>query len=176
LIKLICNNTLILNTITNHLSQKRLFFASDDQKYQTVIEISDFDKTINLDINGKKIDIPLPLNINFLTSQILKNIIETNLQIGNGIYFPYQRVIYNYNKSKKSLLSDIQNIIITNLLMSNDGIEKELLYKAIWKKDKTIFINKLDTHLTNLKKKLSQEVGIKTNFQSHSKILRLIIN
>ena len=56
------------------------------------------------------------------------------------------------------------------------GIDKEVLYKAIWKKDKSIYINKLDTHLTNLKKKLKLELDIKVNFQSHKKNLRLLIN
>ena len=80
------------------------------------------------------------------------------------------------NKNKKSFLSDIQNIIMTNLLSSKDGIDKDKLYQLIWKKDKSIYINKLDTHLTNLKKKLKQELNIKVNFQSQKKNLRLLIN
>ena len=55
-------------------------------------------------------------------------------------------------------------------------LTKESLYKKIWKRDKSIFINKLDTHLTNLKKKLKQELDIKINFQSQNKNLKLIID
>ena len=94
--------------------------------------------------------------------------------MGDFKYFPYQRIIIK--SEKKSLLSDIQNIIITALLLSNDGIGKEALYKLIWKKDKSIFINKLDTHLTNLKKKLKKDIDMNLNFQSQSKSLRLVIN
>ena len=65
---------------------------------------------------------------------------------------------------------------MTNLLTSKDGIDKEILYKSIWKKDKSIYINKLDTHLTNLKKKLKQDLEINVNFQSQKKNLRLLIN
>ena len=65
---------------------------------------------------------------------------------------------------------------MTNLLTSKDGIDKEILYKSIWKKDKLIYINKLDTHLTNLKKKLKQDLEINVNFQSQKKNLRLLIN
>ena len=64
---------------------------------------------------------------------------------------------------------------MTNLLKSKDGIDKDTLYQSIWKKDKSIYINKLDTHLTNLKK-LKQELDIKVNFQSQKKNLRLLIN
>ena len=65
---------------------------------------------------------------------------------------------------------------MTTLLTSLEGIDKDVLYKAIWKKDKSIYINKLDTHLTNLKKKLKLELDIKVNFQSHKKNLRLLID
>ena len=94
--------------------------------------------------------------------------------MGDFKYFPYQRIICK--SEKKSLLSDIQNIIITALLLSNEGIDKEALYKIIWKKDKSIFINKLDTHLTNLKKKLKKDLDMDLNFQSQNKSLRLVIN
>ena len=74
------------------------------------------------------------------------------------------------------MLSDIQNLIISNLLINQEGFDKDNLYKLIWKRDKLIYINKLDTHLTNLKKKLKQELNLKINFQSHNKILRLLID
>ena len=77
---------------------------------------------------------------------------------------------------KKSLLSDIQNIILNNLLLFSEGVDKDILYKSIWKRDQDIHINKLDTHLTNLKKKLKDDLNILINFQSHKKKLRLLID
>ena len=62
------------------------------------------------------------------------------------------------NDKKKSLLSDIQNIILNNLLLFSEGVDKDMLYKSIWKRDQDIHINKLDTHLTNLKKKLKKTI------------------
>ena len=96
------------------------------------------------------------------------------MPIGNHKYFPYQRVIIKENK--KTLLSDIQNLIISNLIMNQEGIDKDYLYNLIWKRDKSIYINKLDTHLTNLKKKLNQELNLKINFQSQNKKVRLLID
>ena len=173
MIKLICDNQLLYKTLSNYLIQKNILLASSNDIHQIVIEIQDREKSIILNINGYKIDISLPIDINFLNSQILKKIIDINFPIGSYKYFPYQRVISNHHK--KALLSEIQNLIISNLIVNKEGIDKDNLYNLIWKRDKSTYINKLDTHLTNLKKKLNQELNLKIYFQSHNKILRLLI-
>jgi len=174
LIKIDCNNKLLLNTVKSYLSQKDYIFSTNNEKHQILIKIINTDKIITLEINGEKIELILPVDINNLITQILKKISDTNFLLGDCKYFPYQRIISS--SKRKSLLSDIQNIIITNLILTDVGINKESLYKKIWKRDKSIFINKLDTHLTNLKKKLKQELDIKINFQSQNKNLKLIID
>ncbi len=174
MIKLICNNQLLYKTVSNYLSQKNILLSSVNENYQTVIDIQDNEKVINIYINGDKIEIPLPIDINFLNSKILEKIIEVYFSLGDCKYFPYKRIISYQNK--KSLLSDIQNLIISNLIITQEGIDKDHLYNLIWKRDKSIYINKLDTHLTNLKKKLDQELNLKIYFQSQNKILRLLIN
>ena len=73
-------------------------------------------------------------------------------------------------------MSDIQNTIISSLITSSEGINKEVLYKFIWKKDKIIAINKLDTHLSNLKNQLKKDLSVNIVFQSKDKFLRLLIN
>ena len=174
MIKLECENNLILETVTDYLNYKKFFVESQNGRYQTLIKIYETDKSIKLDVNGNITDIALPLDINLLASEILKIIIDINIDFGNFKYFPYQRLVTNSNR--RSLLSDIQNIIISNLLVSKDGIDKNFLYQSIWKRDKTISINKLDTHLTNLKNKLKLDLDLKINFQSQNKTLRLLIN
>ncbi len=174
MIKLVCKNQLLHKTINNYLTQKNVILSTESQKHQIVINIHDNDKLIKIDINNNKIEIPLPIDINVLDSYIFKKIIDINLPIGNHKYFPYQRVIIKENK--KTLLSDIQNLIISNLIMNQEGIDKDYLYNLIWKRDKSIYINKLDTHLTNLKKKLNQELNLKINFQSQNKKVRLLID
>ena len=172
MIKLISDNKLLYNTLSNYLLQKNLLLS--DKNYQVLIEIKDKENVINLNINGHITAIPLPIDINFVSSTILKKIIDINFPIADHKYFPYQRVICS--KNKKSLLSDIQNLIISNLIINQKGIEKDHLYNLIWKRDKLVHINKLDTHLTNLKKKLKQELDLKINFQSQNKTLRLLID
>ena len=173
MIKLICDNQLIHNTVSNYLFHKNLLLSSNEN-YRILIDIKYKEKGIILDINGHKSEISLPIDINYLNSQILKKIIHINFPIGDHKYFPYQRKISSLNN--KSLLSDIQNLIISNLIINQNGIEKDFLYDLIWKRDKSIHINKLDTHLTNLKKKLNQELNLKINFHSQNKKLRLLID
>ena len=158
----------------NYLLQKKILLTSTNENHQTIIDIQDNEKDINIYINGYKTELPMPIDINFLNSKILEKIIEVNFPLGDYKYFPYKRVISYQNK--KSLLSDIQNLIISNLIISQQGIEKDNLYNLIWTRDKSIYINKLDTHLTNLKKKLNQELNLKINFQSNNKTLRLLID
>ena len=158
----------------NYLLQKKILLSSTNNNHQIIIDIQDNEKDINIYINGYKTELPMPIDINFLNSKILEKIIEVNFPLGDYKYFPYKRVISYQNK--KSLLSDIQNLIISNLIISQQGIEKDNLYNLIWTRDKSIYINKLDTHLTNLKKKLNQELNLKINFQSNNKTLRLLID
>ena len=172
MIKLISDNKLLYTTLSNYLLQKNLLLSN--KNYQVLIQIKNNEKAITLDINGHVTEILLPIDINFVNSQILNKIIDIYFPIADHKYFPYQRVICN--KNEKSLLSDIQNLIMSNLIINQKGIDKDYLYKLIWKRDKLVYINKLDTHLTNLKKKLKQELDLKINFQSQNKTLRLLID
>ena len=174
MIKLICDDQLLFKTLETFLSQKNIILLSSNKNYQTVLEIKSYEKYVKIEINNHIIEISKPIDINFLNSQILKKIININFPLGRHNYFPYQRVISS--KNDKVYFSDIQNLIIYNLIINQEGIDKNDLYNLIWKKDKSIFINKLDTHLTNLKKKLDQELNLKIYFQSQNKILRLLIN
>ena len=55
-----------------------------------------------------------------------------------------------------------------------NGLQKEKF--IIWKKDKDVSINKLDTHLTNLKNQLKDDLGLKAKFKSREKMLTLSID
>ena len=167
MIKLECNNYLVMQTIKSYLEKK--FLLADDKKYFCIIKIEETEKHLLLKVNDYKKEISLPVDLNFLSSEI-----DINLPIRDFKYFPYQRLVEN--DKKKSLLSDIQNIILNNLLLFSEGVDKDLLYKSIWKRDQDIHINKLDTHLTNLKKKLKDDLNILINFQSYKKKLRLLID
>ena len=174
MIKLNCNNYLVKQTLTNYLENKSISLASESESYFTSINIRETEKNISLIISGYKKEFSIPVDLNFVSSEILKSIAEINLKISGYNYYPYQRLIKN--SKKRSLLSDIQSIILNNILLSKEGVDKELLYKRVWKRDKSIQINKLDTHLTNLKNKLNDDLDLNVNFHSYEKKLRLLID
>ena len=90
-------------------------------------------------------------------------------------YYPFKQLI---KKNEKNIfLSEIQNTIMSNLLLnSSDCIKKIDLIKIIWPNDKDIFFNKLDTHLTNLKNYLNSESDFDLKFTSKSGLIKLIFN
>ncbi len=174
MIKFNCNNYLIKQTLTSYLENKNISLASENESFFTTINVHETEKSIYLIIDSFETELSIPVDLNFLSSEILKSIADINLKIRSYNYFPYQRLVKN--SKKRTLLSDIQNTILNNILLSKEGVDKDLLYKRIWKRDKSIQINKLDTHLTNLKNKLNDDLDLNVSFHSHEKKLRLLID
>ena len=174
MIKLVSNNPLLLSSINNLLLQEKLFPVKHSSFIHTTIAINTSQNQLLLRTKNEMADFNLPVDLNLLLSKIMQITSDIKFQIGIFDYFPYQRTIYS--RSKKLLLTDIQNIILSNLIVSKEGINKISLYKSIWDKDKNIFINKLDTHLTNLKNQLIKDLDMKVTFQSQDKILKLLVN
>ena len=61
------------------------------------------------------------------------------------------------------------------LLNYEEGVLKEVIYGNLWPNDKSILINKLDTHLTNLKNHLKDEVDFDLEFTSISGKIKLTL-
>ena len=174
MIKLDCNNYLIKKTLINYLENKNFYLASGNGDHFTTIVVKETKKSLFININDYKKEIPIPVDLNFLSSEINKSIVDINIPLSGYNYYPYQRLVEN--RDRRTLLSDIQNIILNNVLIFEEGVDKDVLYRKIWKRDKLIQINKLDTHLTNLKNKLNDELNLNVNFQSTEKKLRLLID
>tara|TARA_B100001057_G_scaffold193710_1_gene194538 strand:- start:2859 stop:3383 length:525 start_codon:yes stop_codon:yes gene_type:complete len=174
MLKLKCNDESLYPIFTKLFEQKNLVNNAKSDSYYAFINILVNKSNIILEADGKKINLSLPININNFYKEILIILSDIKLSIHKLDYFPYQRFLLKENK--KSFLSDIQNTIISSLIISKEGINKEVLYKFIWRKDKVIAINKLDTHLSNLKNQLKKDLNVNINFQSKDKFLRLLIN
>ena len=174
MIKITCNDELFYSTIINLLVRKNFVSEKNIDKFFAIINIEVKNNNIYLECEDKQENLSLPIDVNLFLGQILRIISDIKISKDEYDYFPYQRLLLR--DSKKSLLSDIQNIIFSNLVISKSGINKDNLYSLIWKKDKDISMNKLDTHLTNLKNQLKNDLGITANFQSQDKTLKLLIN
>ena len=81
------------------------------------------------------------------------------------------------NQTHHMQLSEIQNLIFMHLSLNlEEGIDKAKLSEIIWPRDKDLSINKLDTHLTNLKNQFAKELNFDFSFISKASKLKLIIN
>ena len=174
MIKITCSEKFLNSVVNNLLIQKNLINDINIQNFYATIKIEVKDKYLHLDCKGKKENLSLPTDINLFFDRLLRIISDIKISKEEYDYFPYQRLLLR--DTRKSLLSDIQNTIFSNLIVSKSGINKDKLYGIIWKKDKDISINKLDTHLTNLKNQLKKDLSINANFQSQEKLLKLLIN
>ena len=86
MIKLNCDNYLIKQTLTNYLENKSISLASENESYFTTINIRANKKNISLIIGSHGIEFSIPVDLNFLSSEILKSIADINLKISGYNY------------------------------------------------------------------------------------------
>ena len=172
MIKFISNNNLLVDTL-NSCYLEHSFVLVNNHYFQK-IKLENDEKNIILEFEKKKILIPLPIQISVLKNEINKVLSNFEIQLRDFNYYPFQNFIQT--KSKKVFLTNIQNLIFSNLINAKQGLDKNVLYETIWKQDKDISINKLDTHLTNLKNLLNSSLNIHITFQSKNKKIELLID
>ena len=176
MINIICDDNFFKKKLL-HLFDQQNFFLSLHKTDQYFFEIIIFKKEncLEISIKDEKINLNLPKSFNEIHDKIYRIISNISIILQKHEYFPLKQLIKN--NEKNILLTDIQNTIMSNLLLNSDrGINKVDLIKTIWPNDKVIFFNKLDTHLTNLKNNLSEEIGYDLKFSSKSGIIKLVIN
>ena len=127
------------------------------------------------EVNDEKIKFNLPMSFYEFFAFLKNKLINTFLTVENIKFYPFKNlIIYN---DLNYYLKDIHNIILNNLILSlEDGINKVDLYKTLWPQDKDISINKLDTHLTNLKNQIFDNLKLRIQVTSKNNSLKLIIN
>ncbi len=166
-----CNDVVLSKWIADIFIQQEIFLNfKKDEKNSLKITLDQ--KYIRLSLNNldKKIFLPVPFTSLKKIIFELINTIEFDFQ---GLkYFPYLGIIQTL--SSKIKLSDNYNIILSNLFDNKDGIKKEKLYSCLWPSNKEYAINKLDTHLTNLKNFLKQNCSLDFQFKSQKGLLKLI--
>lgn len=172
MIKFISNNNLLVDTLNSYYLEHS--FVLVNNHYFQKIKLENDEKNIILEFEKKKILIPLPIQISVLKNEINKVLSNFEIQFRDFNYYPFQNFIQT--ESKKVFLTNIQNLIFSNLINAKQGLDKNVLYETIWKQDKDISINKLDTHLTNLKNLLNSSLNIHITFQSKNKKIELLID
>lgn len=177
MINISCNDDFLRLKILDLFYQKNFFFNLHfTNQYFFKIKIHKSESFLEFLIEDEKFKFILPGNFNEMFEKIFNKISNISITIQKNDYFPFKQLIKNSEK-KNMLLTDIQNTIMCNLLLNSEiGIKKIDLIKIVWPNDKEIFLNKLDTHLTNLKKNLNNKIGYDFKFSSKSGIIKLAID
>ena len=176
MINIICNDDFLKKNIISLIEQKNFFLKRNFyNKYFFQLRFYLEEDFLYCEIDDENVKFKLPKNFDEIFEKIYDFVSNKNIILKNYKYYPFKQIIKNEKNS--TLLSEIQNQIMINLLLNLDnGVGKIELIKNIWPKDKDIFFNKLDTHLTNLKNQIYKDLNFDLKFSSNSGVLKLSIN
>ena len=170
------DNLLLASSISSILKQKEIFHTLEKkEKYFFTLKIIQKNKFIEIQSINYNLKIETPTTINHLIKNIFQSFIDFNIDIKGANYYPLKRsLVY---KNKEAYLGDIHFTIFSQLMLNRDeGLDKTKLYKAIWPLDKDLQLNKLDTHLTNLKNHLIEKININFLFFSRSGLIYISVD
>ena len=171
-------NEFIERIFLDLLYQKKFLPTSDlnSIKYNEVIKINLENNQLKFSNNQTLLFfLKVPVTFENVLKKLTPTLKSMNI-IFNGLQcFPFsQKLVF---KDKITHLGSIHITIFTKFLLSIDtGIDKKQLYQELWPGDKDIYINKLDTHLTNLKNKINSDLSYDLKFTSSKGRIYLISN
>ena len=170
------NDKFFLKSLNNLLYQKNfpIMIDSDLQNYgQINFELNS--TQLSISFNNENVLIKVPFSFNILWKNIFSVVSKNKVNFKNLFYFPLQETITSDDISIK--LRHTHNLILRQVLMNKEKpMKKTDMYKTIWPNDVETHINKLDTHLTNLKNLLYENFKFKFHFQSQNGIIKFLID
>lgn len=171
---IISNDNFVLDKFIELFDQKNLKFSSDKEKNyfaSIILQISNKDLLIKTEKIFFKYAFPVSFEKIFF--ELLQALSDIKYEFNELEYNPINHTVTF--KSKTIKLKSFHNTIFKDLFLNKDsGIQKEIIYLNLWPNDKDIMINKLDTHLTNLKNFLKEELDFNLQFVSSAGMIKLI--
>ena len=164
MIQIHCDEKFIEKSIKDAFIQKKFFTIENEIVSFLKINIFIHNENLISEFNNDKLIIKAPFHLETYLSQLFEKIASLCLEIDGAKYFPFQQCMEKNNKKTK--LGEIHHKIFYYLVFKNNGIDKTLLYSLIWPNEKVLQLNKLDTHLTNLKKYLKEQIDYDVTFSS----------
>ena len=171
MIRIVCNEDFICTKIKDLLLQKNFYVSHQDPSFLFSCRIENHNSSLQIKVDNNSFTLKKPFTIQLFLKQLRAIFSDKFILFGNIKYFPFSQLIKQ--NQKKIILTEIHNSIFFELLTNKNGIHKLDLYKKIWQNDKNININKLDTHLTNLKNELKNSIEFQLNFISTKGILKI---
>jgi hypothetical protein len=170
------NDTQLENFIETTIKQVTSYKVLDSKNHRLLrLNFFSAEKLITISDNINK---NYTLQKPFHYSDLMKIIYEIQHNyyeiIGDLTYYVSSGNIKYNNKS--IWLSETQNTIMSSLVCYKEGIYKKDLYLDIWPRDKEIFENKLDTHLTNLRNLIFDFSEYYLNFKTSKGKIKLDVN
>ena len=169
------DNNFLMDKIINVLNQKTTLFNNNKIYFFATINIFENENTLFVETANDKKSISKPFTFNKLFEEIDNILAKIKIYFNDLTYIPVKQ---NLSYEKKTLiLGNIHNLIFSTLLLNlTSGVNKSQLYEMIWPNDKNFQINKLDTHLTNLKNLIKEKLGYQINFKTIGGKIYLISN
>ncbi len=170
------NNKFYLYKIYDFLSQKKIpILLDNNKKVYGTLKLEFFDKSLKVQFNEDNLLFDLPLNNENFFHEIYNLLSENFVQVGELTYYPIKELISKKNVTVS--LRNTHNLIFNQALINNrSGVLKLDLYNLIWPSDIDIHINKLDTHLTNLKNFLKKELNYDLKFISNHGMIQFLLD
>ena len=170
------NNKFYLHKIYDFLSQKKIpILLDNNKKVYGTLKLEFFDKSLKVQFNEDNFLFDLPLNNENFFHEIYNLLSENFVQVGELTYYPIKELISKKNVTVS--LRNTHNLIFNQALINNrSGVLKTDLYNLIWPSDIDIHINKLDTHLTNLKNFLKKELNYDLKFISNHGTIQFLLD
>jgi len=169
-----CKESFYTHKLIEALQQKNLFVVNLNHKSLPDLRLDYHGEVLEIKYkDNKKTKFNTPFNFYDFFKFFLSLLSSYSIDFNGLNYFPYIKKI-SFGHSNVNL-NETHNIIFSNLLLhQNKGISKLDLYQFIWPTDKEIFMNKLDTHLTNLKSYINSEINLNLNISTIKGRLTLI--
>jgi len=172
-----CENNFLTKQFSNIFIQCGMPFTTNPETKVFInlyLEITDKNLKVK---NEKEIFLlPLPIEVEEFNKKIIQQFQNFVFSYNSIQYYPLKQVVIF--KKKEVILRNTHNLIFRQLLLNinQDGINKRDLYYQIWPNDKNLQLNKLDTHLTNLKNYLLSELELEIIILTKNNKTNLIID
>lgn len=167
-----CNDKFVLENIRRLLIQKNFPLAKTTKKIFATISFKPNKNTLSILFDNKVEQYTLPVSFNLIINSLINNLSDININYQSLDFFPFMQMIKLKNNQIK--LRNNHSLILYQLILNKkEGIHKNELYRLIWPNDFEIQINKLDTHLTNLKNFLKNEIGFDLSYSSTDGLIKL---
>jgi len=163
-----------LDKITYLFSHFDIPITNPSMKSYGIIYLNYNNNKIILNFDNNRKSFSCPVRIIDIVKELKLILTNHFIKFDNLIYYPLKQIISKDDKSIQ--LRHIHNIIIEEILKNpNNEMQKEYLYKCIWPEDHDMQLNKLDTHLTNLKNLLKESLDFDLSFKSISGKIKFLI-